>query len=157
MQIDPRAVTVWRITGLITTLIIAVVLAIVVTLKLKYFDWIPWWVIGIITVLLMVQLLWQVLLQPITAYRAFRYQLGDADLIIENGIWIKQQVVLPFVRIQNVETTVGPLMKRYGLKSLVITTAGGSETIGLLNEEVAEQLKQEITRMIKQHERRNDV
>lgn len=156
MRIDPAAVTVWRITGGILSFMLAAAMAVVLVVKLKYVEWIPWWLIGVVFLLFIIQLIWMVLLRPNIAYRTFHYQLGDADLMIEKGIWFKQKAVLPFVRIQNVETSVGPIMKRFRLKSLVITTAGGSETIELLNEQVAEQLKQEITLIIKQYERRND-
>lgn len=149
MRLDPAAVKVWRIGAGIVSLVIAVVIAISIFVKIKYFVWLSWWIPGGIVLVLLIQIIAFVILSPNLAYRTFRYYLGDTDLTIEKGIWIKRRILIPFVRIQNVETSVGPIMKRYNLKTLVITTAGGSEKIELLNAEVAESLKKEITEIIK--------
>ncbi|MDT8437989.1 MAG: PH domain-containing protein [Wenzhouxiangellaceae bacterium] len=81
------------------------------------------------------------------------WALRAHDIAARSGIVWRSITVLPFARIQHVETTSGPLERRRGLARLKLFTAGGSSAdltlIGLdattadrLREHLAEQIRQ---------------
>ncbi|WP_165981088.1 PH domain-containing protein [Macrococcus lamae] len=153
-SIDPAAVKVWRIAAGIFTAIILLITLSIWLLKTLYFDWIPYWVIGVLLAVLVLQFTWFVLIEPVIGYKTYQYKIDSDELIIFEGIYIKKRHLIPFARIQNVETTVGPIMKRFGLKTVEITTAGGGAAIHLIEDGEAEKIKQEISEVIKRLERR---
>jgi hypothetical protein len=153
-HVNPSAVRVWQITNSIAASIVLLVTTGIWLLKYFYFDWIPMWVIYILLVEVAVQVIWFVLIEPVITYRKYRYDIKDDELIIQQGVFINKTSIIPFTRIQNVETTVGPIMKRYGLKTVDITTAGGGASIHLIDDDEAEQIKHDIAQVVKRLERR---
>jgi len=58
------------------------------------------------------------------SYRAWRYEIRDDDLYLEHGVFTRVTTVVPFVRVQHVDTQRGPVERLLGLGSVVIYTAG---------------------------------
>jgi hypothetical protein len=57
-------------------------------------------------------------------YRVWRYELREDALYLERGVFTRVRTVVPFVRIQHVDTSREPLERLTGLGSLVVYTAG---------------------------------
>ncbi|MCO8243974.1 MULTISPECIES: PH domain-containing protein [unclassified Haladaptatus] len=57
-------------------------------------------------------------------YRAWRFEIRDDDLYLEHGVFTRVTTVVPFVRVQHVDTQRGPVERLLGLGSVVIYTAG---------------------------------
>ncbi len=57
-------------------------------------------------------------------YRAWRFEIRDNDLYLERGVFTCVTTVVPFVRVQHVDTQRGPVERFLGLGSVVIYTAG---------------------------------
>jgi uncharacterized protein len=86
---------------------------------------------------------------PILRYRRWRYAVRESDLWIRKGVvWVTTSV-LPFSRLQFVDTRQGPVERLLGLSSLVIHTAavGTSGKLPGLDVEVAERLRERLARV----------
>ncbi|WP_049984891.1 PH domain-containing protein [Halobellus rufus] len=57
-------------------------------------------------------------------YRAWRYEVREDSLYLERGVFTKVRTVVPFVRIQHVDTSRSPTERLVGLSSTVVYTAG---------------------------------
>ena len=57
--------------------------------------------------------------------RARAWGLREHDLVYRSGLVVRRTMVLPFNRIQHVETLSGPLERAFGLLRVVCYTAGG--------------------------------
>lgn len=63
-------------------------------------------------------------IHAIFRYRRFRFELREDALYIERGVVVHISTVVPFVRVQHVDTRRGPLERAVGLASTVVYTAG---------------------------------
>jgi membrane protein YdbS with pleckstrin-like domain len=57
-------------------------------------------------------------------YRRWVYQVREDSLYLERGVFVHRRTHVPYVRIQHVDTSRGPLERWLGLSTLVVYTAG---------------------------------
>lgn len=57
-------------------------------------------------------------------YQNWGFEVRDDHLYIERGVLIKTYTMVPFVRIQHIDTSRGVLDRIFGLSSLIVYTAG---------------------------------
>ena len=57
-------------------------------------------------------------------YRRFRFELREDHLYLERGVLVQVSTVVPYVRVQHVDSRRGPLERLTGLASTVVYTAG---------------------------------
>lgn len=57
-------------------------------------------------------------------YMSFTYELGEKEFIIRQGVFTRNTIVIPYARIQNINTQRTVLERMLGLASLLIDTAG---------------------------------
>jgi membrane protein YdbS with pleckstrin-like domain len=103
-------------------LIVVVGLLVWQRLPLDLFD-VPDWALVFPATLLLVSVLWSVL-----DARGRRWALREHDLLYHSGVLWHKTVILPFARIQHVETASGPLERWFGLMRVKCFTAGGMTT-----------------------------
>ena len=124
-QLDPRIRTVWRVGAAIRSLVLGAVLfagagiavaaavldagaafglALLLAAAVTAFGW--WW--------------------PGVTYRHWSYRLGDDALEIDHGVAFRVHSVIPYFRVQHVDTAQGPIDRRLGLTSLTIHTASAA-------------------------------
>lgn len=104
----------------------------------------------ILIVLLMT--LWMVLLTRLDAQRR-GWALREHDLIYQSGVIWRRTVVLPFARIQHVETVNGPIERGFGLMRVKCFTAGGAAsdlTVEGLDETTAARIRQYLLEQIRE-------
>jgi uncharacterized protein len=93
-----------------------------------------------------------VIVAPQRIYARLGYRVGDRLLQVVRGWAFHTDTVVPFVRVQHLDVTRGPLDKLFGTASLVIHTAGTHNSIvtvpGLAPERAAE-----IRDIIREHVR----
>ncbi|ACA83049.1 PH domain-containing protein [Leuconostoc citreum] len=77
-------------------------------------------------------------------YRFHRYALDDTAILIYKGFFLRKTEAIPLNRIQNVDTTQGPLLQFFHLKRLVIVTAAHSFSIAAVDEQVAQTLRERL-------------
>lgn len=63
---------------------------------------------------------------PRAAYNAWRYELGEENLELRHGVLFHTLSVIPYGRVQHVDTTQGPIDRLVGLSRLVVHTASAS-------------------------------
>lgn len=86
---------------------------------------------------------------PVLRYRRWRYAVRQQDLWIRQGVlWVTVSVI-PFARLQFVDTRQGPLDRLYGLSQLVVHTAalGTSGQLPGLDAGEAERLRERLAQV----------
>ena len=92
-----------------------------------------------------VALLWFCMVAGLDARRR-RWAVREHDLIYRSGLIWQRTVIVPFSRIQHVETASGPVERAMGLMRVKCFTAGG-----LTADVVVEGLERELARQVRQH------
>jgi membrane protein YdbS with pleckstrin-like domain len=64
---------------------------------------------------------------PKRTYETTSWQVKDSGIEIQRGIWWKHQIFIPRDRIQHTDIKQGPMMRRFGIATLVINTGGTHE------------------------------
>lgn len=60
----------------------------------------------------------------VSRYHVWRFEVQADAVYLERGVFTRVESVVPFVRIQNVDTRRGPVERLTGLSSVVVYTAG---------------------------------
>jgi membrane protein YdbS with pleckstrin-like domain len=90
-----------------------------------------------------------VLTVPYMRYRRWRYALREHDLWIRQGLLTVTVSVIPYRRLQFVDTRQGPLDRLFGLSQLVVHTAalGTAGRLPGLDAEHAERLRETLAQL----------
>lgn len=105
----------------------------------------PWW----IAPLVFVSMLLITIPLAIARYRRWGYEIRDDALYLERGVITEVRTVVPFVRIQHVDSRRSPVERAVGLASTVVFTAGsrGADVrIPGLTHESAQTLQERLKR-----------
>lgn len=90
-------------------------------------------------------------------FRVWKFQIQKDAIFMRRGVLYRIRTLVPFVRIQHVDTRRGPLERLLGLSNLVVFTAGsrGADiTIpGLLHEDAVE-LQEDLRELVVKDESR---
>jgi len=142
-QLDPRARTLWRVGGVVTATIMALVAA-GIAAGAVWLDLLPLVAgIGIVALVAVVTgaVGW---LLPEQRWRLWRYEIGEAEVDLQQGWLTRTRTLIPMARIQHVDTRRGPLQRRFGLASVVLYTAAGAREIPALADQVADAARDRI-------------
>ena len=129
-SLHSRIRTVWRITSLIATPIVAIATtglarALQEAVNLP----VPWWAVGLVVAPLYLTWSWWFAGRR---FAAWRYALSADDLSVEHGVFWRLARTVPRVRIQHVDVHSGPLDRAYGLVQVSIYTAGSEGAVETL-------------------------
>ena len=83
-------------------------------------------------------------------YRAWGYEIRDDSLYLQRGVLTKVYTVVPYVRVQHVDSARGPLERLTGLASTIVYTAGsrGADvSVPGLTPDGAEELQDRLKRL----------
>ncbi len=139
---DPRAVWWWTLQQalwVVPTLAALVVLALLVPAG-------RWWFLGPAIAVAAVGLPVMLVL-PRYRYRNHLWEMGATAVHARKGwFWVESRIA-PLSRVQTVDQTRGPLEQRFGLATVVVTTASsrGAVRIRSLDADLAEELAQRLT------------
>ncbi|AFK18669.1 hypothetical protein E6P09_07800 [Haloferax mediterranei ATCC 33500] len=64
------------------------------------------------------------IIYALARYRAWGYEVRDDSLYLQRGVLTKVNTVVPFVRVQHVDSTRRPIERLVGLASTIVYTAG---------------------------------
>ncbi len=145
-RISKKALSVWRINGLIHTGIYMAIAALLTFLAML-FDW-PGWVIIIFWGIAVLRFVYSVIIFPALSYKQWRYEVRETEIELQQGLFIVERTLVPMVRVQHVDISQGPIMKKYGLSSIGISTAATVHEIPALENGEAEELRHYISRMV---------
>jgi uncharacterized protein len=139
-SLDPRARIVW----VVFELVIGAVVGLGGTWLVDRFVFeVAFWVGPVVAVVLALAGAGYALLR----YRVWRFEVQEDAVYLERGVFTRVESVVPFVRIQNVDTQRGPVERLAGLSSVVVYTAGtrgADATLPGLAPERATALREEL-------------
>jgi len=129
--IDPRSVTVQRLTGAITTAVLSLTALVGVVIvmvassntMLQGLAGLAVW-FGVSAAIGAFALLW-----PPVRYRHIAYRLDANGIQIRKGVWWKSTINIPHSRVQHTDVQQGPIERGYGLATLLIHTAGTQHAV----------------------------
>ena len=137
--LDPRARTMWMASaalGWVPVILAAVIASLIVR---------PWGFVAMAVALLAG--VGAVFVVPPIRYRRWRYALRDEELEIRRGVVWTSVTLIPYARLQFVDTQQGPLDRAFGLATLVVHTAapGTSGSLPGLAVETANGLRERLS------------
>lgn len=142
-KIAKDAMKAWRIhAGIFMTILwLAIVTGFVLTIiyDISYLFSLVSIAVGIVFVFLFVYLI------PALRYRRWRYEIFEQEIYIQHGILIRTRTLIPMIRVQHVDTEQGPILKRFKLATITISTAAAVHNIPALEEEDASHLRDRIS------------
>ncbi|WP_224447081.1 PH domain-containing protein [Haloprofundus salilacus] len=142
MRLHPRVQLLWSLRALITA---AVVGAFATVLNVFVFDRTMWLPVAVFLVVLAFGVGVAIL-----RYRYWRYEVRNDSLYLERGVFTRVRTVVPFVRIQHVDSSRSPVERIAGLATTVVYTAGsrGADvTIPGLSASGSDELQERIKRL----------
>lgn len=91
------------------------------------------------------------LLTPWYRYRVHRWEASTEAVCATSGRFTREWRVVPFTRIQTLDTKRGPLMQLFGLSAVTVTTASaaGPVTIEGLDKDLASALVRDLTERVR--------
>ncbi|RAK15681.1 hypothetical protein B0I26_11942 [Anoxybacillus vitaminiphilus] len=142
-RISERALTVWRISGAILSAISWMLFFVFVAVTL-IFDW-PYWLIMIGFIVVVVDTYAKIFLFPKLRWKRWRYEVHEHEIDIQRGLFIIRRTIIPMVRVQHVDTEQGPLLRKYRLATVSVSTAATTHEIPALDVQEAEKLRDRIS------------
>ncbi|AAU22148.1 MULTISPECIES: PH domain-containing protein [Bacillus] len=144
-QISRDGVKVWRITACITSFVLMLAAAGLIAAGV-IFKWPVW--IGILSAAVWLGISFVIIIMiPNIRHRVWRYEVHENEIDIQHGIFVVTRVIVPMVRVQHVDTSQGPILRKYNLASVQISTAATTHSIPALDVEEADQLRDSISRL----------
>jgi len=150
-RLDPRAKTLWRISGALGMLpvLAGAVFAGWVLLRVAELSVVVA-MLPILAVIALVIIL--VGIVPALRWRRWRYEIRAEEVDLQRGIvWINRTLV-PLARIQHVDTQRGPLQRRFGLATVIFYTAAGPNHIPELSAPIAAEVRDRISELARERD-----
>ena len=150
-RLDPRAKTLWRITGALGALPLLAVGAFISSSLLRVVE--APLLLGLLP-LLAALVLFVVLagVVPGLRWRRWRYEIRAEEVDLQRGIFWVSRTLVPLARIQHVDTQSGPLQRRFGLATVVFYTAAGANQIPELSAPVAAEVRDRISELTREQD-----
>lgn len=147
-KISPKAIKLWRIKALIFSAVILLLGILLLVTSIYFWDGLPWWVSIFPFLIFVYILITHVWIMPKLKHRYFRYGIIDDEIRVNKGIIFKERIAVPLFRVQNIDTTVGPLMRNMKLTGISLKTSAERVYIPELHQEEAEELRNLIRTLI---------
>jgi membrane protein YdbS with pleckstrin-like domain len=85
-----------------------------------------------------------VVILPKIRWIQWSFEVFDEEIDIHKGIFWKKRIIIPLIRVQNVDTKQGPVLRANGLASFTVATAAGEHEIPGLQVEEADELRDHV-------------
>jgi len=146
-RINPKAIKAWRITGFFYVLPFFV-LPLWLLRYSQPFSMPPWLAIGL-SYLFPVFLMLLIFIFTALRWKHWRYRISEQEIDMMRGIIVIKRTLVPINRVQHVDTRQGPIYKLFGLSSVTISTAATTHEIPALNDEIADDLRNQISTLVR--------
>jgi membrane protein YdbS with pleckstrin-like domain len=150
-SLHPSALKAFRVRGLISFSIF-VLIAIGLGITIVFESSFPLWPALLVLGLSVIQFTLFVLIMPRLRMKYWAYEIKDHEVDIQHGIIVIKRVLIPMNRVQHVDLSYGPVLKKFKLASIMITTAGSNHEIPALDYETARKVHQAISLLVNQSE-----
>lgn len=148
-RLPQQAITSWMITGSFYALTLCTLPAMLLFIGAETGARVFWIGIGM-AVLLAVFAIFVVMFIPRLRHRFTFFKVSEDDVMIQQGAIFVRRTVVPFARIQNIETIRGPLDRRLGLTNVKIFTAAQPISIECVGSDVGEKIREDMIAKVKQ-------
>lgn len=125
----------------------AVISVLIVFLSLTFGEKWPKVVTGILYAGIGIDFLY-FLISPKIRYERYRYRLTEEELEVKRGLLVIETEIVPIERLHKIEVSSGPFFQAFGLKEVLVTTAGGDVRVSYLENEVADQIAKHLKKRI---------
>ena len=98
----------------------------------------------VFAILAVVALIVFVVIVPKIRWIQWSFEVYDQEIDIHKGIFWKKRIIIPLIRVQNVDTRQGPIMRANGLASFTVATAAGEHEIPGLQVQEADELRDHV-------------
>lgn len=142
-RISPKALKVWRLHGVMQAAVLALVVAGVIVLSM-IFDW-PVWIMASAIGVLLLFIYIMIFFLPTIRWKRWRYEVREQEIELQRGFIFVKRTLVPMVRVQHVDTVQGPILKRYDLSTITISTAATVHEIPALDTGEADELRHSIS------------
>ena len=142
-RISEKGLKVWRLYGIIQTGIL-LLLGIGAGVLAYIFEG-PWWIYAIAALVIVLFAYLFIYLFPKVRWMRWRYEVRESEIELQRGIFIVKRTLIPMVRVQHVDTAQGPILRKYNLAEITISTAATNHTIPALVMEEADELRSRIS------------
>ncbi|MBG9691893.1 PH domain-containing protein [Lysinibacillus sphaericus] len=144
-QISRKGLTVWRLYGVIQTVVLLIAAGIV-GYGTYYFDW-PTFIYYIAGAIVILSAILSIFIFPKIRWERWRYEVREHEIEVQHGLFVVKRTLIPMVRVQHVDTTQGPILKKYDLGNISISTAATVHTIPALIMDEADSLRARISEL----------
>ncbi|WP_010284658.1 PH domain-containing protein [Bacillus timonensis] len=144
-RISERALTVWKTSAIITSMI-GLIITIAVLVLTIIFDW-TYWIFAVLIVLSVIESIVTVFILPRLKWKRWRYEVHEHEIDLQRGVFIVKRTIIPMNRVQHVDTQQGPLLRKHHLATVTISTAATVHEIPALDLEEADHLRDSISRL----------
>lgn len=144
-QLSIKALSVWRISALINMLLIF--LLAVVYIIISFIFSIPFWSSAVLLLIWLISAIFFIAYYPKIQWKRWKYEVFEAEIEIQHGVFFVKRTLIPMVRVQHVDTHHGPLLRRFKLASVTISTAATIHEIPALDEFEADMLRDQISKL----------
>lgn len=134
---SPKAITLMRITSVISTGVLFVIPMLAAAIFARAFLGKAGWVLFGVTVV--VCALYTLIAPPIR-FRRYRYMIAKDRIEIIEGLLFIRRTIIPIDRIYQIDVRKGPLDNAVGVEKVMVTTAGSSAAFRFLEPEVADEI-----------------
>lgn len=142
-QISEKGLKVWRLYGIMQTALL-LLFAIGAGVLVYVFEG-PWWIYAIAAIIVLLYAYLFIYLFPKVRWMRWRYEVRESEIELQHGIFIVKRTLIPMVRVQHVDTSQGPILRKYNLAGITISTAATNHTIPALITEEADELRSRIS------------
>lgn len=115
-SLHPRIMIVWIVQALIVAVVVGAAVLAFDYFVVEY----AWW-LGVIAFALVAAIL---IVHAILRFRIWRYEVREDELYLERGVITRVKTIVPYVRIQHVDSRRGPVERLLSLATTVVYTAG---------------------------------
>ena len=142
-RISIKGLKVWRLYGIFQAAFI-LLLAIGAGI-LTYIVEGPWWIYALAATIFILYVYLFVYLFPKVRWMRWRYEVRESEIELQHGLFIVKRTLIPMVRVQHVDTSQGPILRKYNLAGITISTAATNHVIPALITEEADELRSRIS------------
>jgi membrane protein YdbS with pleckstrin-like domain len=144
-SLSERALPVWRIRALLESFFVALIP--ITYGVIVYLFSVPLWGLWLLLSLYLLYVILTAVILPPIRWRRWRYDVLANEIDLQSGVFIVKRTLIPMSRVQHVDTEQGPLLRKYKLAAVSISTAATVHQIPLLTIEVADELRDRISEL----------
>jgi membrane protein YdbS with pleckstrin-like domain len=147
-RLHPRVRIVWVVAAVVRVLVMGAILVggAVWISRTDFWPGAPGWLVPTALGLALVLGVVRVVVSWLR-YGVWRFEVGEESLYIERGVFTRVKTVVPYVRVQHVDSRRSPLERATGLATVVVYTAGSRSAdvaIPGLTPSRAQELREEL-------------